>query len=114
MLNGAGLSDALRSHLWAEAVNTAALLENHLVGSNCHVSPVIQFFGKGKPGSLSHSLCSRQQKFGHMVTFGEMVIVTNHEKIIGKLENQGKPCMWLGYALENAPGTHQLLDLQTN
>ena len=59
MLNGGKFTAYLQSCLWAEAVNTATLLENNLVTQNRTLSPFQQFFGKGKKNVLTS-----MQKFG--------------------------------------------------
>ena len=53
MLNGGKFTAYLQSSLWAEAANTATLLENNLVTPNRTLSPFQQFFGKGKKTVLA-------------------------------------------------------------
>ena len=48
MLNGGKFTTYLWSGLWAEAANTAMLLENNLITPNRTLSPFQHFFGKGK------------------------------------------------------------------
>ena len=85
----------LSSGLWAEAANTATLLENNLTTPSRTLSPFQQFFGKGKKNDLTS-----------MQKFGEMCIATykdnNHW---AKLANCGTPGIWVGYA-KNYPLVH--------
>ena len=48
LLNASKFTTYLQSVLWAEATNTATLLENNLITPNRILSPFQQFFGKGK------------------------------------------------------------------
>ena len=61
MLNGGKFSTYLQIGLWAEAANTATILENHLITPNRTLSLFQQFFGKGKSNVLAS-----MQKFGEM------------------------------------------------
>ena len=81
MLNGGKFTPYLQSGLWAEAANTATILENHLITPNRTLSPFQQFFGKGKKSVLNS-----------MQKFGETCIITykdnTHQAI---LVNRGIP-----------------------
>ena len=61
MINGGKFTTFLQSSLWAEAANTAMLLENHLIIPNKILSSFQQFFGKGKKSFLT-----LMQKIGEM------------------------------------------------
>ena len=52
----------------------------------------------------------------HLQTFGEIGIMTNHKnkKTCGKLEDRGKPCLFLGYSESHAGGMCRMLNLRTN
>ena len=64
MLNGGKLTIHVQSGLWAEAANTAMILENNPVTPNRTLSPFQQFFGKGKK-----SVLTSMQKFSEMCNF---------------------------------------------
>ena len=104
MLNDAKLMPSLQKKLWAEAANTATLLENHITWNSQDTSTFLQFRGKGEKIVLSTSLHK----------FGEICICTDHSKSIkSKLSLHGKWCMFLGYAEDHAKGTYRLLNLDT-
>ncbi len=46
MLNGGKFSSSLRNLLWAEAAQTATVLQNNLVSQKGVMSPYHQFFGR--------------------------------------------------------------------
>ena len=94
MLNGGKFASYLQSDLWAEAANTAMILENNLITPNRILSPFQHFFGKGKKSVLTL-----------MQKFGEMCIITYKDNTDwAKLANHGTPGIWVGYA-ENSPAS---------
>ena len=104
-LNGAELSIGLRRLLWAEATNCTTAQEDLIAtvteeGTMC---PFEAFEGR-KP---SHLPFMRQ--------FGEIGIVSKGStvKIKGKLTNRGRPCLYLGPALNKPKDTHRFMDLKT-
>ena len=65
------------------------------------MTPFQKFFGKGVRSQIDST------KF-----FGEMVIVTNRERIKAKLADRGKTYMWLGYTRNDPAGTYCVLNLK--
>ena len=94
ILNGGKFTTYLQSSLWAEAANTAMLIENNLITPNRTLSPFQLFFGKEKKSVLSS-----------MQKFGETCITTFKEnRHWAKLTNHGTPSIWVGY-IENHPAS---------
>ena len=73
--------------MWAESANTTtSMLDNITVSAN-GTSSYQKFYSKD-PKWMRNLKC-----------FGEIGIVTNHKhkKICGKLDDQGFPCMFVGF-----------------
>ena len=99
MLNGKTFTTFLWSSPWAEAANTAMLLENNLITPKKTLSPFQQFFGKGKRNILTL-----------MQKFGKMCIATYKDNSHGaKLAN----CGTTGIGLRKTSHWF-ILDLQSN
>ena len=82
MLNGGGFPEELRKSLWAEAANTATMLDTFLISSPQDVMAFQQFFGKGVEDV--------KNILKHAQKFGEMCIVNNNsKKLKNKFENRG-------------------------
>ena len=101
MMNAAGLLGHLRHGLWAECAATATTLENLTVTN------------RDKP---SHNLLYKEdstlvRKLG---IFGEMVVVTQKNKIQGKLKNPGKIGIFIGYAKNHPSDTYRILNLESH
>ncbi len=102
MLNGGKFSSSLRNQLWAEAAQTATVLQNSLVSQQGAMSPYHQFFGKRRTSILDT-----------VQRFGEICIVANQGAIMNKMQNRGKHCIWLGFADNHASKCYRLLNLET-
>jgi hypothetical protein len=104
MLNAAKLTKDLRRGVWAECAKMASDIEDMVVTTSKPVAAFNQFYGIKEP------------KLKIMKQFGEMAVVENHDrrKIRSKLENRGKPCMFLGVAPNHAPDVFRFLNLATN
>ena len=84
-------SSFLRNGIWAEASNTATLLENNLLTPNRDLSQFQHFFGKGV----------LVQKFI------EMCIITYQDQYHwAKLANHGTMVIWVGFAEGHPVGTY--------
>jgi hypothetical protein len=46
-------------------------------------------------------------------SFGEIGIVTTKDKIQGKLNNRGTPCMFVGYSVHHAHDVFRMLNIET-
>ena len=93
----------LRDKLWAEAANTATVLDTTLAKKGRNQSSFQQFFGKGESGTVPN--------FSKI--FGEKVIIANRNKLKSKLEPRGKQCLWLGYADLHSKDTHRIYNPET-
>ena len=91
VLNGAMLSQDLRTGLWAHAADMCSKLENIIV-----TDPL-----KLTSSELFHGTNPKWTK--HLRTFGEIAILVDNRKIKGKLEDRGIPCIFIGYP-ENHSG----------
>ncbi len=106
MLNDSKLTSALHKKLWAEAANTATLLENRLKPRDCDSYAFSRFCGKGVKSAIQPNTLHK---------FGEICITTDHSQLLkGKLSDCGKNCLFLGYAESHARGAYCLLNLETN
>jgi transposase InsO family protein len=103
MLNQASLTSKMRGDIWTEAASTATKLENAISSENAGKSPHELFFGK------SPSYLRELQYFGHMCIVKE----SHRGKMIGKLDNRGTLCMFLGYSSNHSGDTYRLLNLKT-
>jgi hypothetical protein len=103
MLNAARLTKELREGVWAEAAKMATDLTNLAVTPNQPVAPLHRFYEITNP------------KLKVTKPFGEMAIVQNNQrrKIRSKLEDRGRPCMFLGRAPNHADDTYRFLNLAT-
>jgi Reverse transcriptase (RNA-dependent DNA polymerase) len=101
MLNSADLKDQLRSGVWAECALTVTFPSNITSIKNQEICPYQLLYGC-KP-RLPASLRS----------FGEIGIVTTKDKIQGKLNNRGTPCMFVGYTLHHAHDVYRMLKIET-
>ena len=103
VLNDGRFTAYLQSSLWAEAANTATLLENNLITPNRTLSPFQQYFGKRQKNVLAL-----------MQKFGEMCIAAFKDNTHwAKLATCGTPRMWVGYAKNHPAGTCQIFNPQT-
>jgi len=101
MLNGARVTKEMRQKLWAEAARTATMYENMLITDLKNTSSHKAFYGQDT------------KYFRHLRTFGEICVMATRDKIKGKLEDRGKPCMFLGYSDEHTGEAFRLLNLET-
>jgi hypothetical protein len=52
------------------------------------------------------------EKFtSNLLTFGEIGITYNNQKIKGKLDSRGYPCMFIGYTEDHASNVYVLFNL---
>ncbi len=102
MLNGGKFISSLRNLLWAEASQTATVLQNNLVSQQGAMIPYHQFFGKGRKNILD-----RVQRFG------EICIVANRVAVMNKMQNRGKHCIWLGFSENHSSKCYRLLNPET-
>ena len=101
MMNNAGFHAEYRSGLWTECAATATKLSNLLTGSDGH-SAYYRFHGE-------HPKFVRDLK-----VFGEVCIRSDREQMIGKLENKGTVCVFIGYPDNHASDCFRLLNTKTN
>ena len=99
MLNGGKFDSSMKNQLWAEAANTATMLQNNLVSMQGVQSLFHQFF---------------ENILAKIHRFGEIFNVASHSTIKNKLHNHGKHCIWLGFADNHASNCYRLLNPQTN
>ena len=100
MLNSGKFTDFLQIGLWAEAANTAMLLEKNLFTPNRTLRPFQHFFGKGK----KHVLTSMQN-------FDEMCTTTYKDNTHqAKLANCGISGIWVGYAENYLTSTYKIFN----
>jgi hypothetical protein len=85
MLNNAGMNGKMREGLWAEAANTATLLENIVVHPGETKCPYEKFYGN-LPNWMRY-----------LRVFGEIGVVKEHGDIKGKLKNRGRLATFIGY-----------------
>ena len=103
MLNGGKFNAYLWNGLWAKASNTAMLLENNLLTPTRNLSSFQQFFGEEK-----RIILSLMQKFC------EMCITTYSDNTHwAKLDNQGTPDIWVGYAEVHHTGIYWVFNPKT-
>ena len=87
MLNWAGLSEEMRTGLWAECASTATKTDNLLVDEFSNKCPYEKFFNK---------LPKYHDKL-HI--FGEVGVIKNlNVKMQPKLDNKGTECLFVGYS----------------
>ncbi len=67
MLNGGKFTSSLQNLLWAEAAQTAKVLQSNLASQQRAMSPYYQFFGKGRTRILDTAQ-----------RFDEICIVASH------------------------------------
>jgi hypothetical protein len=93
-----------RSKLWVEACQTASDLENTHVICDRDTSPYQTFYGTKSP------------VLQHLHQFGEIGIVENHTRrtIISKLENRGRPCIYVGKVPAHTTDVYKFLNLETH
>jgi hypothetical protein len=104
MLNTARVPKEIREGVWAEAAQYATDIENMIVTANKPVSSVTLFYKENAPTIKALRI------------FGEMAVIEDSatRKMRAKLANRGKPCMFLGRAVNHTEDTYRFLNLQTN
>jgi hypothetical protein len=104
MLNGAKVPKKIRDGVWTEAAQYSCDLENMIIQASKMKSPDNLFFEDDKP------------TLKVLREFGEIgIIVNNHNKAIrAKLEDRGKPMMFLGHAKNHSSDTFRFLNFATN
>jgi hypothetical protein len=102
MLNHAGLSQALRHGIWAEAAATATLISNAVITRDKPTAPYVRFYNK-EPTYIRN-----------LKQFGEIGVVRNHAlKLKGKLTDRGRHCLFLGYGSNHADNCFPMMNLET-
>ena len=103
MLNEAEVPLGTRKGLWAEAASTATHIHNICIRKNTSQTPYELVFDE-YPRIIKD-----------LKRFGEVGIVTFRKGKIGKskLENKGRHCIFVGYALEAPFKTYKMFDLRT-
>jgi hypothetical protein len=56
---------------------------------------------------------SNPKWFKNLHTFGEIGITYNNQKIKGKLDNRGHPCMFIGYKEDHASNVYVFFNLNS-
>jgi hypothetical protein len=104
MMNAAKLPRQLREGLWAEAAETASQIEDKIVTPNKTIAAYNKFYN------------IKEEKLKAFNPFGSIGIVeiSKIRQIRGKLEDCGRPCMYLGQARNHADDVYRFLDLGTN
>ena len=92
LLNEAGFNCAMQKGLWAEAARIATLFDSITVKPRETKCPHKLVFGNAP--KWAQFLC----------TFGEIGIVKSAQAIQSKLENKGRPCVFVGYPTHNHAG----------
>ena len=91
MMNDANFSDELKGLLWAEAFQTATLLDS-ILSTDGKTTPWDLFYkGKKKPLFLDHLQC-----------FGEVAYVADRSKFKTKLQNHSNKMIFVGYSIDHA------------
>ena len=94
--NHAGFENGKQEKLWPECAATATKLDNILVNKLSEKSAYENFYGEKSPIEK------------HLRIFGEVGIVTKHnnQRIRSKLDKQGIPCVFMGYAKDHAANVY--------
>jgi hypothetical protein len=102
MLDAAGLKPGAKNQLRAEAIITAAIIDNMTCKTPGEPSQYEKFFKK--KGTL-------QPK--HLIQFGRIGFVTIHRKISSKLKPKANKCIFVGYARNHSPNTYKMYNPAT-
>ena len=100
MMNTAGMEGDMRTGLWAEAAQMATVIENTIVTVN-------------KPNPASKKIQKLNNKL-RLHVFGEMAIIANRDKIVSKLANRGKPCVYVGPAVDHSGDVFRFFNPETS
>jgi hypothetical protein len=101
MLDSAGLTEHLRSGVWAECAMTVTFLSDIISIKSKTICPYRLLFG-------SKSRLPESLRF-----FGKIGIVTTKSDIHGKLTNRGTHCMFMGYSVNYAHDAYRMLSMDT-
>ena len=94
---------SIEKWLWAQAANTATLLENNTFTPTRDLSPFQQTFGKRK--RIIFTLVHK---------FDEMCITIHHDNSQqAKLANHGNPGIWVGFAEGHPVVTYHAFNTKT-
>jgi hypothetical protein len=101
MLNWARLTAYLRSKQWAQCSKLVTQLENIIY--------------KPSLGTSAHNILYKTETklINHLRTFGEIAIFHDSHKNQGKLENRGKPGIFIGYPEDHSNEIYEFLDILT-
>ena len=103
MFHGCGMDQELRGRLWAEAGQTATLLDNLLIM-------------EGKQLSRTEELMKFLPDYSSKLrTFGEMGVLLKPDpgEHHGKMKDRGLACVFVGYCPDHASGTYRMYNLST-
>ena len=104
MFIAAGIEGQLRKRLWAEAANTAAMIDNITVNQGALKSPYELFNRENGPPRYAQAL----------KIFGEIGVVMNKKgQMKSKLINRGKKAMMVGYHEQSAMGVYRMYNFNT-
>ena len=103
MLIQAGIDSKGKGEFWCEVISRATKLDNIMVRPERTKPPHTLFYG----------IDAKYMKY--MRTFGETAVVAIHEgkKMRSKMDNRGKPCMFVGYAEDHAGDVYRFLNINT-
>jgi len=99
-LNSLG-DDELRTKLWAEAAAMMTLMENISVKKRGEKPAFTKFFNRD---------C---KIIPYLRRFGEMAVIKDDKKIIGKSHNKGLEAMFVGYAKDHVMGVYRWYCIDT-
>ena len=104
MFISAGIEGELRKRLWAEAANTAAMVDNVTLNQGATRSAYEIFSGANELPKYALDLR----------IFGEIGIVINKkDQMKSKILNRGKKAMMVGYHTQSASGVYRMYNFET-
>ena len=98
-LNSSGLPHKLQKYLWAECASCVTNLNNLCISKPGGINPHEMFYNK--VSKIGNEL----RKFGEI---GVVKFISN--KFKKKLDNRGKPMIFVGYSLDHPKGTYRMFD----
>ena len=103
MMNYCGIEKNFRRGLWTEAAMMAVQIHNILIKNYATKTPSEIIFGENPEYAKS------------LRTFGEIGVVTYRKGFMKgtKVDNKGRSCMLLGYAIDHPSGTYRFYDFET-
>ena len=98
-----GINSKEKGEFWCEVISTATYLDNIMIRPDRTKPPYTLFY-------------NQDTKFmKHLRSFGEMSVVAIHEgkKMRSKLDNEGKTCIFVGYADDHSGDVYRFLNINT-